>query len=170
MHFQNIFDLLQDDQKFKDWKREFPDTYLSSAFVTFTKEMNNDWQINYYDKKTDKTTTFTILNEEVSSIATDETFRKPGTVIEKLNVENVKFNLADVLTKIDTFIKNEYPQEYITKKLIVLQVVPEFGQVWNITCISMTMKALNIKVDTLTGEITHHKLTNLLDFRSEEHF
>ena len=42
-------------------QKEHPNSFLSYAFLNVAKEITDDWQIGYYNKETNKITTFTII-------------------------------------------------------------------------------------------------------------
>lgn len=170
MQFKNAWQTVLDSQKYQDWKQEHQETTFSYAFTTVEKEISKDWQIGFYDKNEDKITTFSILNGEVVDYRTDEVFKQPGSQMLEIELTKVKLSIDEILKLVDEFIKKEYSNEIVNRKIMILQNLPGLGTIWNITLISLTFNSINIKISADTGDIKEHKLSSLKDFMSNKPF
>ena len=108
-------------------------------------------------------TTITIEDDKVKVHPPEKAFKKPGTTIKPLTMEEVKIDVLDCLEKIHDIQHNNYPSELPVKKIVVLQTIEE-GQVYNVTYVTSGLKTLNIKMDSRTGEVKSEKLEQVFKF------
>ncbi|MFH1827988.1 MAG: hypothetical protein ABH824_01865 [Nanoarchaeota archaeon] len=155
---------IEGNKKFKEWMNKYPGSYLSYAFCIIEGKTVGEWQIGYYNKETDKITTF-MINEELTICPEEEVFKKNDMKVRRINLNKIKINLDDILIKVDELAKKKYTQEMITKKIVILQNLDEMGNIWNITNITKSFNTLNIKVNTENGKILSHDLTSIFSFR-----
>jgi hypothetical protein len=154
---------LESDPMYKEWKNTNPQSYLCHCLRLMGEE--DQWLLGYYNPS-DSITTFSVSPMAITQEKTEEIFKKPESKILALNMNDVKISEQQALDIASEFIKKEYPRDLSSKSLVILQNL-ESGQVYNITFITMAMSTLNIKIDTLTGEISSHKKTSLMDFNVE---
>lgn len=164
MHFKNAWKILQEDPKFQEWRKSHSGAIFSYAFITIDKQLSNDWQFGFYDPKDDRMVTFAIVNEKVGEPRTDEVFKEPGAKMHEVDLAKVKLPVAEVLRLADAFVKTAYPKEFISRKILILQYLLDFGLVWNITMMSLAYNSLNLKIAADTGDIKFHKLISLQDY------
>jgi len=124
------------------------------------------WYFGFYNKD-DTITTFAVSALAVSKEEKDEIFKKPETEVKPVLEDEIKITSLEALDNASELVGKEYPNEVLSKNIVLLQNL-EIGQIYNITFITMSMSTINIKVDSVTGEIKEHKLTNLMDFKVKE--
>ena len=122
------------------------------------KDVQADWQLGYYNPSNDTLTSFTV-NDKVIQNPDAEIF-KNKTKVQKLDVDKVKINLDEALSKSEKLQKEKYSVHDPLKKIVILQNL-DMGQVWNITYVTQTFKTLNIKINSETGEIVKYDLIDL---------
>ena len=164
MDFKTALKKLKESSEFKKWISKNKKSYLTYAFTMIENSENSEWQIGYYDKKLDKVAVFTI-NNNIEINPEQEVFKKPGESIKKVNIEDVKLGLDDVLKKANNIKEKKYPKEVVTKTIAILQNI-KLGQLWNITLITSSLNTINIKIDAKTGKIIKHELVSLFQFRA----
>ncbi len=164
MHFKNAWKILQEDPKFQEWKKSHSDAIFSYAFITIDKQLSNDWQFGFYYKKDDRMVTFALVNEKAGEPRVDEVFKEPGAKMHEIDMAKVKLSIAEVLELAEAFVKVSYPKEFISRKILILQFLPDFGLVWNITMMSLTYNSINLKITADTGDIKFNKLISLQDY------
>ena len=152
---------LQDDTGFTSWKSSNPDSYLCHCLCMLGDE--DAWHIGYSNKD-QSMMTFVITRDDITQESSEEVFKKPETEIKPLDFSNVDLTASQAVALAKEFQKKEYPQEVLSKYLIVLQHL-DVGQVYNLTFVTLAMSTLNIKVDCKTGDILSHKRTTLMDFK-----
>jgi uncharacterized membrane protein YkoI len=143
---------------FKEWKKQYPDSYLVHFFV-----MNDKIQIGYYDKKSDTITTF-LLGDEITKTVDAEIFKEHKT-IPPLNLNNVSISLHKAKEIVKNLMK-KYPDP-ITKEITILQTI-EKEPVYNMTFITSTFKMLNIKLNAKTGELLKEEMQSLMQWCTYE--
>ncbi|MBS3113128.1 hypothetical protein J4418_03530 [Candidatus Woesearchaeota archaeon] len=168
MQFKNAWHILEEDETFINWKKKHPVAIFSYAFTTLDKEIMEDWQIGFYDPEEDKITTFSLMNQKIVDNRTDEVFKEPGSRINPVEMNKVKLTVNEILVIVDSFLRKEYSGEVVNKKIMILQNLPEFGTIWNITAISFNFNSVNLKVDAETGRVKVHKLTSLKEMFSKD--
>lgn len=119
---------------------------------------HTQWHVGYCDKK-DRITTFDI-GEKIKIHPREQAFKKPDSVIKKLDLATVKIDIAELLERMHRLQQEKYPAELPVRKIIILQHIDE-GQVYNVTYVTAGLKTLNIKVDAENSEIKDEQLQRL---------
>jgi hypothetical protein len=156
MEFKEIIQKAENTDEFKEFKKHHEEAYLVHIF----KMSGVNPQVGYFSKKTKKITTFELgdsinINEEAP-------FQEQEHDIKELNIEKIKLDYDDALTKANEVKKESYEHELVNKEIIVIQHLQEECQVYNITFITQAFKTLNIKINAETGEVISHNLANLV--------
>jgi len=158
--FTEALKFLENSDEFKNWKKQNPGVFLSSGFTILDQDY---WKISYYHKKTDKITSF-VVSSIIEIEPESEIFKKETTKVNELNLEDLKLNLDKTLEIAKKFQQEKYKDEITNKTIIILQKL-DIGQIWNITCLTLKLNTLNLKIDTKTGKILEHKLSSILSFK-----
>ena len=58
MDFNSALEKLKDSNIFKKWKKENPKCYIIHGFIMLDPEMDDEWQIGYYNADNERITTF----------------------------------------------------------------------------------------------------------------
>jgi len=157
--------VLSEDNSFKDWKKESPDSYLCHCLHMLTDE--DAWHVGYYNKD-DTITTFIVESSGITVQEPEKIFKKPGDEIQPLIESDISITSAQALDLARELAKKEYPKEIISKDIVILQTLPEVGQVYNITFVTGAMNTINIKIDSKTGELKSHKIASLMDLTQQD--
>ncbi len=165
MWFKEALKKLESSDLFKEWRKENKDDYLVHGFATLASYSDEpfNWQIGYYNKKTDKITPFDV-GEEVSVGEPADAFKKTESIAE-LELDNVKLSLADAMKIVKEKQETDYKQEIPMKIFAVLQDYSTFKNIWNVTLVTARFNTLNIKVDPDSGEIKEDKVTTFMEFK-----
>ena len=156
---------LSTDGSFKDWKKENSDSYLCHCLHMLTDE--DAWHIGYYNKN-DTITTFIVESTGVIIQEPEKIFKKPGDKIQPLIESDISITSSQALDTARELAKKEYSKESISKDIVILQTLPEVGQVYNITFVTVAMNTINIKIDSKTGELKSHKIASLMDLAQQD--
>lgn len=165
MDFKKAFRILQKEPVFTKWKKQYTHAYL----VTFFTEMNEQlalgiWRVGFYDAKSDKIATFTV-DTQVFYEPPAEAFKKPGA-LQELHPKKVKISAEKARDAVLVLQKEKYVQHLVQKGFLILQGV-EQGVVWNVTLLTRTFAALNVKVDAVNGEVIEHQLMTFFDLKEK---
>lgn len=155
---------LQKNKEFKEFKKKNPKAYLASYVVIIDGKKVGDWQIDFYQPGKHKMTTF-ILKEVIELKGEDDIFQKEKAEVKELKLNEVKINLNDMLKLVEEFRKEKYPGEFPDKIVAVLQNLNE-KVVWNVTCLTATLKILNIKLDAKNGKVLEEKIENVFSLKA----
>jgi len=153
---------LQESEVFKQWKLNHPAEYLSSCFTVVKKNTIAQWQFHYYNKQDDTITTFDV-KKTTTQEAASKIFKKPGELVEELELDKVKISFEDALHKAESL---SHPGEEFTEKIIILQQIQQ--PLWNISMISSTFNLMNIKISAISGEVLHESFDSLLSLRTTQ--
>ena len=153
---------------FRSFIKQHPHYYLVHVFTTVDSEVvdNALWQIGYYSKDTDRIVVFEGNNGLVFIHPPAEAFKKEA-YIQKLNIKELSVSREEAMKKCNEVIKEHYPREIFSKSICLLQNLPEFGQIWNITIVTLALGVINIKIDASNGEILKHTKENLMNWKSD---
>ncbi|HIH31742.1 TPA: hypothetical protein HA235_03470 [Candidatus Woesearchaeota archaeon] len=163
MDINNIVKAVESSEAFKNID---PDHYLVHIFRMMDSTDSDDCQVGYYLKKSDKVTVFEYDKGDVKSTEPQEAF-KEKKIILPLRLENVKMSVDDALTKTDEIVKNNYPSQMLLKAIVLLQNIPDFGLIWNMTVITHTFNVINIKINAETSQVIRHSMESLLQWKKE---
>jgi hypothetical protein len=163
MDIQEALSAIESDQKFSKWQKKNKAAYLSHAFKMFQDE-HKEWQLGYYEPKSEKITTFLITPDKVEQREAEEVFKKEEHV-QKLDISKGILPLREVMVKTSQFQQQNYPKDKSMKTIALLQSLPEYGSVWNITLVTQAFNTLNMKINPTTGDIIDHKMSSIFSFR-----
>lgn len=167
MDVKDVYDRLVESSEYKEWCKKNKEAYLAHFFRMLDKENEHQWQIGFYDKKSDRITTFIVEGSEIKVLPQSEVFKREGAEIEELDIKKVKLDSNAALRKSQEFQREKYKGNDPMKAFFILQNIEDIGTVYNITYVTAAFKTLNIKIDAGTGEIIKHKLHSLMDFNAK---
>jgi len=160
MEIKEIIKNLENNQRFKEWKKDNNFSSLVHVFKLLDEPNKDAWQIGFYNPN-DTITTF-VISKDIKIIPTEKIFKKPDSKIKKLDIEKINIDWNKALDLAQKLQKETYPAEKPIKTILILQNLDI--QVYNITLLTESFKTLNIKIDSDTGKIVSHDLKSLADF------
>ena len=157
---------LQESQNFQKWHQKHKSTYFSYAFKIPQEMQQNEWQLGFYDSKSDKITTFIIKENSVDIRDEDDVFKEEESKVHEIDMGSIKLEFEDALAKAIEFQSKNHPKDRSIKTIAILQHISG-SNVWNITFITEAFNTLNIRIDANSGKIIHHSLSSIFSFRKE---
>jgi len=164
MELMSTYKKLEISNEFKDWKGKNINSFFSYAFIILGDNVKESWQLGFYNKKIDKITSFNIDEKKIEKQKEEEIFKKSDMKITPIELDKIKLPFEKIMKKIEEFQKKTYPKELVDKKIVILQNLQEYGTVWNVTCVTHSLKTLNIKIRSDDGKIINHGINSLMDF------
>ena len=158
---------LEEDSSFRKWHNKNKDTYFSYGFKIPQEMGSDEWQLGFYDRKSDKITTFAMSGERVDMRPEEEIFKKEEMEVHKVELDKVKLTFENAIEKANDFQKDSFPKERSIKTIAILQNVGGLGNIWNITFITEAFNTLNIKIDASSGKVLEHNLSSVFSFGKE---
>jgi len=165
MKLKDVIEKLEDNSEYQAWRKENPKYFLAHAFMMMDKENENIWQIGYYDAEKDVMTTFIIEGDSIKISPELNIFKKPDSKVEELDVSKVKIGTIEAIEKAEEVMAKEYPKAVPSKMFFIIQKLAEHGYVFNITFITLDFKTVNIRISSENGEVLHHNMDALFDFK-----
>jgi len=167
MDFKNVVGIIENSKEYKEFILKEPHYYLVHVFTTVDSESveNGLWQIGYYSKDTDKIVVFENQNDIIFIHPPTEALKKEE-YIQKLEFEKLNISREEAVKICNNTIKEHYPKEIFSKAICLLQNLPEFGNVWNITIVTLALGVINVKIDASNGKVVKHTKENLMNWRS----
>ena len=145
MNFKEALSKLEASFEFKEWRESNPQPFLAHFFTQLDQNyVQGDWEIGFYNKETDKITTF-VVGDSILVKPEDEVFKKEEHHVKEFNVDEVKTDLSEAIKTFKQCQEQKYPGQFPMKVFVILQELSE-GLVWNITSATKTFSALNIKI------------------------
>lgn len=161
MEFNEAHKELLQSGTFNEWQKKNPKAYLAHFFAQLDVQLRPlNWEVGYYDAGADLITTFAV-NEQIAINPQAEVFKKDEKVKE-LKIDSVKVPSEDAMHIAREFQMKEYRQHPPMRGFVILQNITE-GTVWNVTFITQTFAALNIKLDSVSGAVVSHNLVTFFD-------
>jgi len=164
MELKQALERLDKSKEYKDSIKGNNDIFFSYALMTIEKNEASPWQLGFYNKSTDKITTFVIGKGEIAVQKEEEVFKKPGMEVKPIDIEKAKLKFSEGIEKAEKFKKEEYPKEAISKTIAILQNLQGFGTIWNITFVTDSFKTINLKINAENSEVISHNLESIMDF------
>ncbi|HYD03633.1 MAG TPA: hypothetical protein VEC16_05020 [Alphaproteobacteria bacterium] len=167
MDFKHKVSKVESSPKFSSFIKSNPHYYLVHIFSVKDENPNTVWQVGYYSKDTDKIIVFED-NDALAEIIVHEPEEalKEENYIKQLELDSLVVSLSEAINICQETIKQNYPKEIPSKHIFLLQNLPEFGQVWNITIVTLAFSVINVKIDAQSGNILKHTRENLMNWRS----
>lgn len=163
MQIKDILASLRKDKVYTDWKNDNKDTFLAHVFKMSDEPNKDTWQVGFYEEKQDRMTTFVLENDAIKMIPHQEIFKKHDMHVRKIDEDKIKVDLDEALATADKLQQEKYKVHVPLKKIIILQTL-DMGQVYNITFVTRSFNTLNIKVDSLSGEVVEEKVQSIVEF------
>jgi hypothetical protein len=148
---------LENSDVFRKWKSLHNDAFLASAFGMTG---NEDVTLNYYDKAKDKMYSFSC---KAPCDAEEQDFVKSSEEILPIRVETLKVAVDEALKKAYNVAEKEYSEQKLLRTIFALQVLGA-KQVWNITFLTGDYKTINIRIDSVSGDVIEHSIAKLSEF------
>jgi hypothetical protein len=167
LDIQEIVTRVEASDNFRKFLRDNPDNYLAHLFNMSDNIENNDWQLGYYGKKSDKITVFDMLDNGNISVMPPQDAFKENNYIQPLDMGKIKVSRQQAHDSVVKVLKDNYSAELANKMIMLLQNLPEYGQLWNCTVITATFSVLNVKINAETGELIKHSKESLLGWKKE---
>ncbi len=164
MDISALLETLNQSTAYKDWQTSHTESYLAHIFKLVDDANADDWQAGYYNAD-DTMTTFVVSQGKVQKASSENIFKKPEAKILALDINTVKVEAIMALAAAEKKQAVEFPQESPQKIIMILQNLQDEGQIYNITYITHSFKALNFKIDAGTGKIKSVNLSSLMDFK-----
>jgi len=165
MDLKSALKKLEEKPLFKEWKHKNKNTYLSYAFKIPQEMDANEWQLGFYDKKKDNITTFVITGDTVNIRPEEELFKNEEMEVNEIEIDKVRMTFDNVVLKGSEFQQKNYPKDKSIKTIAILQNLPNFGNVWNLTYITESFNTLNMKIDASSGKVLEHHISSVFSFR-----
>ncbi|MEM4637952.1 MAG: hypothetical protein QXK76_02945 [Candidatus Woesearchaeota archaeon] len=142
-----------------------PEHYLVHIFRMMDANSVEECQVGYYNVKSDKIVVFDYIKGKITINSPQDAFKEKN-YIEPLDLSKVKVSMDDALVLVNEVVKNNYPSQAMSKAILLLQKLPEYGQIWNVTIVTNSFNVINIKINAETSEILHHGMESLLRWQS----
>jgi hypothetical protein len=137
--------------------------YLVHVFIMHPSPI---WQVGYYSKESDKVIVFDYENDIVTITPEQEAFKEKN-FISPLKISEVMVSKEAAMSKVSEVVKTHYGNEDYGKAIVLLQNLPEYGQLWNVTAITNTFNVINVKINASTGDIIKHSKETLMGWKKE---
>ncbi|MAG38543.1 hypothetical protein CMO90_00465 [Candidatus Woesearchaeota archaeon] len=160
MELKKAIKQLESSKEFKEFKKKDKTHKLAHAFTILDKEEQQDWQIGYYSKKSDKVIVFTV-GKEITISPEEEVFKKPGHKVELLDLKNVSITLEEAIKKSEEIVKKKYSAEIINKTIVILQCLKT--EMYNLTLVSQSFNIINIKINSKNGKVLHESKQSIIE-------
>jgi len=161
---QGMVKSILSDELFQSWSRQHPAQYLTHLFCTLAADFSCKtlWEVGFYDPKIAKMTIFTFAdNGSVAIKPADDVFKKEETVIEQLNLKEMKLGFAEAAWLFAKQAAVSFAKEVLGDGFVVLQELDR-KTIWNFTFVTKSMKFANMKIDSKNGAVLSNELVEVV--------
>jgi len=159
MEFKELIAKVVGSEAYKGFKEAHADIFLAHVFI-----MDDGYQIGYYDKKTERITSFNLEKDKITAMPPSEVLKDPEHPISALELDKVAFSQEEALKIAEGCREMEYSKHPVMKKFFILQEL-KGKPMFNITFFTLDMNTVNVKVDAHSGKVVHHSLKALMDMQ-----
>jgi hypothetical protein len=159
--FESAQKKVTEDPAFQAYKKEYPTAYLVNAFLTKSGDQFSNWQFGYYVKEHEKIAMFEVTEANILAHPPDDIYKEPGKTVMRLLFPDVTVPLSQALASVNDAMRARYVGELANKEIILLQALPEWGTIWNITVLSTSFHVINFKIDAKSGKLVHEQRESL---------
>lgn len=160
MDVHSVIKELEARKEFTEWKEKHPDEFLAHAFVMMDEPNKGIWQIGYYDKSSNKMSTFVVNGKQIEIIL-DQDVLKSDAELKPLQLDEVKLSIEEALEIAQKTRVEQYAHELPAKLFFIIQH-SDGASVFNITFFTSSFKTINVKVSTIDGKVLSHSLQSLV--------
>lgn len=150
----------------KEFKSIDPEHYLVHIFRMMDAHSPEECQVGYYNKASDKIIVFDYVNGKINVMPPQEAFKEQN-YISPLNLEKINLSIDDAINIVQRILADNYSGHFFLKAILLLQSLPEYGQIWNITIVTNTFNVINIKINAETSEVINHSMESLLGWKKD---
>ncbi len=165
MEPQKTLKKLKESAVFAEWSKKNPDSFFSYALKILEPKTEEPWQLGFYIPSKDKMASFVVKEGNIEMQQEDEVFKKPEMEVKPVSLENMKLAFKEIMELADRFKKEKYPGEIPSKTIAILQNLEVYGDIWNITFVTLSYNVLNMKLSAETGRVVYSHLESLMNFR-----
>src|SRR3989338_9877502 len=133
MELKHALEKLNESKEYKDSIKENKDIFFSYALITIENNKATPWQLGFYNKSTDKMTTFIVGKDKIVVQKEEEIFKKPDMEVTPIEMERAELKFNEIMEKTKNFKKEKYQKETISKTIAIMQNLEDYGTIWNIT-------------------------------------
>ena len=108
---------LEESDIFKKWRSKNKNCFLAHLFIS--SDNLDDFHYGFYDKKTDRITSF-VVNSEIKQSDAEEIFKRPEAVIEELKIDELKIDISRALEIAKDVLHKKYKNDAIVKYFVIL--------------------------------------------------
>lgn len=154
---------LKTSKIFHDWKKEHKKAFLSHFFFPLDENISLKGQeeIGFFDSDEEKIYVFISAGKDFVLKPADEVFKKEETVVEELDLKELKVDFDKAKDICASKITKFFPEEKKKDGFVVLQTLDQ-KTLWNFTFITATLKFINVKINAETGELDSKQQINLV--------
>ena len=141
-------------------------TFLVDVFLMCNlKELDlGIWQLDYYDPKTSKITSFQIKEKDTEKSQPAESFKDPEKEIQPLDLDKVNIDFREALETSKAHLQKHTDHP---KKLIAILQSLNNTPTWNISFITSNFFLHNSKINAISGELIKESYSSLLSFKAQ---
>ena len=165
MEPQKTLKKLKESDIFAEWSKKNPDSFFSYALKIMEPSAEEPWQLGFYIKSKDKMASFVVKENNIGMQQEEEVFKKPDMEVKPITLDNIKLAFKEILELANRFKKEKYPGETASKTIAILQNLEIYGDIWNITFVTLSYNVLNMKLSAETGRVLYSHLESLMSFR-----
>jgi len=157
-NFKQYLEKLKQSEKFKEFKKEYPDAYLGAGFfILDLDEKSNDKKQIDYALPDGKIATFDVGGKEIQYNITEKVLKKDGEKEELKEItQESEIGFKEIGNIVKKEMKNKEIKNNLNKVIAVLQMLDK-KLIWNLQCVLSDLSVLNIHIDDSTKEILKFK-------------
>jgi hypothetical protein len=158
---------LEQSQVFLNWKKDYSKSFLSHFFVQINSELKEKtgWDVGYYNPEDEKVTVFCKDSDDnFLQKPSDDVFKKEESVVEELEMEDVKINLEDAKVGLKKLVPEKFPAYtgLLGDGFMILQKLG--GQTsWSLTLMTKKLTMINVKISAENGDFLSKDEINFLN-------
>ena len=165
MDFTTALEKLETSDVYLDWHEHHSAAYLTHFFAEIDEQFKlGSWQIGFYEEDNDRLSTF-LVDGVIELEPQAEAFKKEKT-IRAIEIDAIKVSAQNAIDSVLVLQKNKYPQHLVLKGFLILQHA-ENATIWNVTFLTRTFAALNVRLDSVSGKVIRDELITLFDLRQK---
>ncbi len=160
---KEVMENLTADVLYQDWQTNNKEVFLTHFFCPLSSEMKvkQNWDVGFYNTVSKKMTVFSTIEKGFAIKPEDDVFKKDDDIIEKLDLDQVKLTIDEASKKYQEVVNEKYADEMLGDGFLILQKIKD-RNLWNFTFITKSLKFLNVKIDSSSGEVASSDLVSVV--------
>ncbi|MBS3073556.1 hypothetical protein J4465_02050 [Candidatus Pacearchaeota archaeon] len=164
MSFKQLLKEIESSKEYKQFNKQYPDSFLSSAFFIVNKNFEIEMrQVDFFITSENKIMSFILDQTDCLQQKLGELYNKDAKITKKENEIDPK-EVSIEFKELQKSIKEKIKYLDDLNKVIVVLHKKDKKTIWSLTCMLTSLKITSLSIDAKSGKLLEEKSANISDY------